>query len=389
MTLIWSIMYTLCFTPFVSIPNDATTTSDLCIAMNFLIDFLHQEVPKSGQMPAYYRKALFISEIILVGYFVASFALLFITTGVWLWPPVVIIVVAMFCLMDIDHLNPRLSVAHFAALIFAWLAWFVHRFGWSAGSPNILVPILAMVFFNIYVPPLSKIAYFLGLVGFRILLFAWSLHHTPAGVLNASDNLILQIVNSVVPLSMLVIEFILFSFSIQASERALTINNLELHREAGTDPLTALPNRRALLDEIEQYQRDNPTGQFSVAIADIDFFKKVNDTYGHTCGDYALKELSALFMECAADKYKVCRWGGEEFCFFLPGMNIDEAGQEMTEVNIAVRKRALHFGEMNFSITITIGVEENDFQSTLEQILDRADRKLYMGKVGGRDRVVI
>ena len=94
-------------------------------------------------------------------------------------------------------------------------------------------------------------------------------------------------------------------------------------------------------------------------------------------------------MKCAGDRYKVCRWGGEEFCFFLPGMNIDEAGREMTDLNIAVRKMTLHFEDLVFSISITIGVEENDFQSTMEQILDRADRKLYMGKVGGRDRVVV
>ena len=358
--------------------------------MNFLSEFLHQEVPKAGgSMPAYYRKALFISEVILLAYFVASIALLFISTGVWLWPPVIITAVTVFGVVDMDHMGPRLNLALFATLIGAWLTWFVHRFGWSAGSPNILVPILAMAYFNIYEPPLGKIFYFLGLVAFRVLLFAYSLRHTPAGVLEHTDILVLQIVNSVIPLLILAIDFILFSSSIQASERELTINNQELHREAGTDPLTSLPNRRAMLDEIEQFLKENPNGQFSVAIADIDFFKKVNDTYGHNCGDYTLKELAALFMECAADKYKVCRWGGEEFCFFLPGMNIDEAGREMTDLNIAVKKKKLHFDDVTFSITITIGVEENDFQSTMEQILDRADRKLYMGKVGGRDRVVI
>jgi len=115
----------------------------------------------------------------------------------------------------------------------------------------------------------------------------------------------------------------------------------------------------------------------------------VNDTYGHNCGDYTLKELAALFMNTAADKYRVCRWGGEEFCFFLPGMNIDEAGREMHDVNIAVRRKKLRYEDVDYSITITIGVEENDFKSSMDQILDRADRKLYMGKVSGRDQVVI
>jgi len=340
-------------------------------------------------MPAYYRKALFISEIVLASYFLASVILLLFTTGAWLWPPVGILAATLFCLLNIDRMNARVNLICFAAVISAWLTWFVHRFGWSAGSPNILVPILPLVFFNIYEPPLGKLIYSFALVAFRVLLFAWSLRHAPVETLDHADNLVFQILNSVVPLLILTIDCILFSSSIQASERALTINNQALHREAGTDPLTSLPNRRALLDEIEQFLRDDPNSQFSVAIADIDFFKKVNDTYGHNCGDETLKALATLFMEAARDKYKLCRWGGEEFCFFMPGMNIDEAGREMNDLNIAVRKKKLRFGETDYSVTITIGVEENDFKSTLEQILDRADRKLYMGKVGGRDRVVI
>lgn len=340
-------------------------------------------------MPAYYRKALFISEIILAAYFLASVVLLIFTTGTWLWPPVVILAATVFCILNIDRMNARINLVCFAAIIGGWLAWFVHRFGWSAGSPNILVPILPLVFFNIYERPVGKLIYSLALVAFRVLLFACSLRHAPVEALDHTDNLVLQILNSVVPLLILTVDCILFSSSVQASERALTINNQVLHREAGTDPLTGLPNRRALLDEIEQFLRDNPASQFSVAIADIDFFKKVNDTYGHNCGDETLKALATLFMEAAGEKYRLCRWGGEEFCFFLPGMNIDEAGQEMNDLNIAVRHKKLRFGETDYTVTITIGVEENDFHSTLEQILDRADRKLYMGKVGGRDRVVI
>jgi len=340
-------------------------------------------------MPAYYRKALFISEVILAAYFLASVVLLLFTTGAWLWPPVVILVGTVFCILNIDRMNARINLVCFTTIIGAWLTWFVYRFGWSAGSPNILVPILPLVFFNIYEPPVGKLVYSFALVIFRVLLFAWSLRHVPVEALDHTDNLVFQILNSVVPLLILAIDCILFSSSIQASERALTINNQALHREAGTDPLTGLPNRRALLDEIEQFLRDDPNSQFSIAIADIDFFKKVNDTYGHNCGDETLKALATLFMEAAGEKYRLCRWGGEEFCFFLPGMNIDEAGQEMNDLNIAVRKKKLRFGETDYSVTITIGVEENDFKSTLEQILDRADRKLYMGKVGGRDRVVI
>ena len=358
--------------------------------MKFLVDFLHQEVPKSGgTMPAYYRKALFISEIVLAAYFLASAVMLVCTTGVWLWQPAVVFALTVICLLNINRMSARVNLICFSGIICVWLTWFVYRFGWSSGSPNILVPILPMVYFNIYEPPLGKIGYFVGIVAFRVILFAYSLHHTPPDELNHTASLVLQIVNSVIPLMMMTIEFILFSSSIQANERELTINNQTLHRAAGTDPLTGLPNRRAMLDEIEQYLRVDPNAQFSVAIADIDFFKRVNDTYGHNCGDYVLCQLAALFMQKSIGQYSVARWGGEEFCFFIPGKNIDDAGTIITDVCLAVKRMKFEFEGNCFAITLTAGVEESDYRSTLPELIERADHKLYMGKKNGRDQVVI
>ena len=358
--------------------------------MKFFIDFLRQEVPRSGKdMPAYYRKALHISEAILSAYYLAGLILFIVTTGGWSWVPLAVLIGSITGMLSIDRLSARLNLALVTVLIAVYFAWFIHNFGWAAGSPNILVPILSLAFFNIYEPPRGKIAYCLGLIAFRIVTFAYTLRHTPVNTLDQTANLVLQMINSVVPLLILAINFILFSSSIQASERQLTINNQELHREAGTDPLTGLPNRRALLDVIETYRKENPDQPFGIAIADIDFFKKVNDTYGHSCGDYTLQELSKLFLSTGEGKFTVCRWGGEEFCFFMPGMNLDEAGAAMQALQSAVRRMPLHYDGIDFSITITIGVEEYDFMSPTEDVLNRADRKLYMGKVHGRDQVVI
>ena len=358
--------------------------------MNFLHDFLHQEVPKSGKtMPAYYRQSLFISEVILAAYFLVSVVLLRFAAGQWQWLPAVVLAATVACLLCIDRLGPRLNLLLYAAIIWVWLTWFVQRYGWDVGSPNILAPILSLAFFNIYEPPLGKIGYFLALVAFRVALFAYTLRHPAIGTLERPVNLIFQVVNSVVPLLILAINYVLFSSSIQARERLLTINNQELHKEAGTDPLTGLPNRRAMLDVIEVYRKNNPQEQFGIAIADIDFFKKVNDTYGHNCGDYTLRMLADLFREKAGEAYSVCRWGGEEFCFFLPRKNLDEAGRVLFDICNDVRHMKLKFEDIEFSITITVGVEENDFVSPLKDILEQADQKLYMGKKSGRDQVVI
>ena len=135
--------------------------------------------------------------------------------------------------------------------------------------------------------------------------------------------------------------------------------------------------------------KSTPNEIYSIAIADIDFFKNVNDTYGHNCGDYTLKTLADLFQSLAPERYSVCRWGGEEFCFFIPGKNLDEAGVIMFGVQQAVKRLRLEYEGTAFSITITIGVAENDFRSPTAAILEQADQKLYQGKMNGRDQVVL
>lgn len=182
---------------------------------------------------------------------------------------------------------------------------------------------------------------------------------------------------------------ILFSSNLQETERRLRLQNEQLHKEADTDPLTHLPNRRAMLSDIDLFREKAPLETFSVAIADIDFFKQVNDTYGHNCGDYTLCSLAELFREKLAGKALVCRWGGEEFCFFLPEKNLDEAAGVMMDLCNEVRRMDLSFEQYDFRITITIGIEENDFMSPLEEIFEKADQKLYIGKNSGRDQVVI
>ena len=142
------------------------------------------------------------------------------------------------------------------------------------------------------------------------------------------------------------------------------------------------------MDVMTRYISDNPEAMYCVAIADIDFFKRVNDTYGHNCGDYVLQQLSKLFTEQAKEGYFVSRWGGEEFCFFFPGMNIDDASRIMTDLLIAVRKMQIEYEDHRFSITITAGVEENDYRSPLADLLESADRKLYRGKANGRNQMV-
>lgn len=357
--------------------------------MEFFSNFLHQKVPKPGkELPLYYRKALSVSEILLMAYLAVCFFFYPLFLDVWIWIPVLFAAGAGFALWLTTHSGVRQNLLVYGALCLGWVFWNVYAFGWSSGVQHFLTLMLVFVFFNIYEKPLIKIACFIVILVFRVVLFSWSLQHTAIYTMDRAVNTFYQTINTIGFFMMLAGMCIIFSTSIQDTERQLRLRNQTLYKEAGTDPLTGLPNRRAMIEAIEQFRKAEPNQLFAVAIADIDFFKKVNDTYGHNCGDYTLVKLTELFAEHSGGRYRVCRWGGEEFCFFMPGMNIDEAGVVMNDLCFAAERMKLAFEENEFSITITIGVEEYDFASPLEDLLKSADEKLYMGKNSGRNKVV-
>ena len=357
--------------------------------MNFILDFLHQKVPNSGkEMPVYYQKALRVTAVLLTVYFLASFTWFGLAGGWWEWVPLAAAIMIV-TLLRLKHMGPRLAGLAVSFVVEAWCAWCVHSFGWSSSSQQLLIAPLMLSFFNVSEKPALKIWFWLSLVLLRIVLYAYAAIHVEVHVLTEQIRAIFLVFNTISLYTVLACLCILFSTNVQAAERQLRLDNQELHKEAGTDPLTQLPNRRALMDDIRRFLDHSAQEPFSVAIADIDFFKRVNDTYGHNCGDYTLRTLADKFRAMLDDRFRICRWGGEEFCIFMPGLNLDEAGVVMHDLCIAVRKMPLSFEGVDFSITITIGVSENDFQSPMDAILEEADRKLYIGKNSGRDQVVL
>lgn len=359
--------------------------------MRFFLEFLRQPVPKSGrEIPVYYRRALSSSEILLAVYFLVCFFFFPLFSDCWHWVPLAMAGGSAIGLLVLRKTGVRFNLLLFSVLCVIWVSWNVRTLGWSTGTQHFLTLLLVMVFFDVYEKPSTKIVCFLLLLAFRVLLFSWYQSHDPLFPMesDAADT-VYQTINTVSFFLMLAAMCVIFSTSIQDTERQLRLRNQALYKEAGTDPLTGLPNRRAMIETIERFRKVNPDQPFSVAIADIDYFKKINDTYGHNCGDYTLVKLTELFKTHSAAQYSACRWGGEEFCFFMPGKNVDEAGVMMNDLCFAVQRMPLHFEDIDFSITITIGVEEFDFSSPLEELLKKADEKLYMGKEAGRNRVVV
>lgn len=156
----------------------------------------------------------------------------------------------------------------------------------------------------------------------------------------------------------------------------------QLTNEAQTDPLTGLNNRRGTEMILSALQHE--AIPFSVLAIDIDHFKRVNDTYGHDCGDQVLQALAGLMRRCTRKDDHPCRVGGEEFLILLPNANLHTAGELAERL-----RRQVAAAEMPTAghISISIGIAEWPLQA-LEpsQVLKYADKALYRAKENGRNR---
>ena len=159
---------------------------------------------------------------------------------------------------------------------------------------------------------------------------------------------------------------------------------------ASTDALTTLPNRRVMNEHLTMlaYTYERTNSPFVIAIADIDFFKKINDTYGHEAGDFVLKSLAQIFKETMAGKGRVARWGGEEFLFVFENASGAQARNVLEIMRIGIEQNPFRFKDEEIHITLTFGVEDYSLVDGVEATISKADTKLYQGKTTGRNKVV-
>ena len=172
---------------------------------------------------------------------------------------------------------------------------------------------------------------------------------------------------------------------LQQLQREIVQKQQELIMLTNTDKLTSIFNRRYIEERLAEHiaEAANHEDAFSVCIVDIDFFKKVNDMYGHQIGDYVLIEVARLMKECVAERGIVARYGGEEFVILLPRANRYEATHIAKSVNDCI---CTYLFEYVQRVTISIGVATYRVGDTESIMMNRADRALYYSKEHGRDR---
>lgn len=161
--------------------------------------------------------------------------------------------------------------------------------------------------------------------------------------------------------------------------------------KALTDLLTELPNRQAWEERLElEYNRWLRYGHpLSIAVLDVDYFKKVNDSYGHKAGDRVLQLVARALRERFRTTDFIARYGGEEFVVLLPDTSLEDASGVLNEVREHIATLPFHFRTEPVSVTFSSGVTQFADDEGLEDAFERADRALYEAKAGGRNRVVV
>jgi diguanylate cyclase (GGDEF)-like protein len=174
------------------------------------------------------------------------------------------------------------------------------------------------------------------------------------------------------------------AYILERSNRKVFMNEQRLKHLAETDKLTGLYNRtrleRALKDELVKAERSQH--KFACVLIDIDYFKEVNDTYGHTVGDEILVEMSTLILKFTRKSDTVIRWGGEEFVLICT--DLDKEGVIAVCEHLRQEISAFSFSRVGH-LSVSIGIALSEDSDTTDSLIQKADKALYEAKNEGRN----
>ena len=164
----------------------------------------------------------------------------------------------------------------------------------------------------------------------------------------------------------------------------------DLEVSAMTDPLTGLYNRRVVQEklEYEKIRFERSRNPFSLILADIDHFKRINDTHGHLVGDQVLVHIAAILKKIARKQDVICRWGGEEFIIFLPETHLEGGIVLANKLRMGIESQPLVHNGDAIAATMSFGISTyNNDRVSLENCIKEADECLYQAKQKGRNSI--
>lgn len=185
--------------------------------------------------------------------------------------------------------------------------------------------------------------------------------------------------------------FAFYEYARQSSFRSMREMSDEFEKQAMHDPLSGLLNRRGMLEELQyEFERSKRyLHPLTVMMCDIDYFKKVNDEYGHDKGDDIIKSLANLFKFGLRKHDTIARWGGEEYLLLLPETKGEQALYLAEKLREKIANKTFQHKEKTFNVTVSFGLYQFAKEDTIEQAINRADKNLYQAKEQGRNRCIL
>ena len=264
--------------------------------------------------------------------------------------------------------------------------------GWNSGFMLYVICIVPLVFYwpTVKRKQATALAFIFTFTFLATKLYCCFFQPIQSDIqINVSQ--VLYLFNSMFSFFMLTYFSILFKKIIDNKQQMLNEQNQELRKIAGIDPLTGLMNRRSMYEQLHKSEKLRSSGSiYSITICDIDNFKRVNDTYGHGCGDDVLKKVAEVISTAAEKSSSVCRWGGEEFLILFDDTETEKAAEITEFIRRNIEETNFSFESGAPDITMTFGVAGTECfpELGLDLLIAKADERLYNGKKSGKNCVV-
>ena len=313
----------------------------------------------------------------------------------------------MVYLFAVNHVTPMMKFNIFSIVFYLFTLFMIHKSflryfvigtylevllhmtlaviytGWGNGFQITLIGMNILTFFAEYVGRSIRGKYVpaqpLCVLGMLAYISSFILSRKFGVVYPLPDN-----ISAILEISWGIIVFIIGIVCLQIFTLLSFHSARLLSNAAIKDKLTNLPNRYYVSKNEKDYLNENRW----IAIADIDNFKRINDTYGHNFGDYVLQTLANLMQSSIKDT-EVCRWGGEEFLIIGKGNNLDKAFNTLEKFRKEVEDYTFENDEASTKLTITIGFSQYNKGLSLNEWINTADKKLYAGKYSGKNKIVL
>ena len=306
---------------------------------------------------------------------------------------IVSVIVYIFCIVlcKYGHILPVYVSIFSEVTIYAIVS--ISYIGWECGSYYFLFSIIPIIlYFGCFIFKGQQRWIIVGLLAVNLAMFVFLFigysEAKPLYEVAYGPKTFYYVFSALAMVLSMIFYNVIYIYSSEVEVNTLEEKNEKLSLDAQEDALTSLLNRRGFLPQVGALMNSEHTNHFCIAFCDIDNFKRINDSYGHDCGDEVLRHISKLIKK-EMQGCDICRWGGEEFVILLKDYDFAVAKKKMEYIRSCIETTPTIFYNKRITATVTIGLEEyKDGYNEPEEIIKVADGRMYYGKQHGKNILI-